>query len=612
MNFIAPAAFAFAATIPVVIVFYLLKRKRTVHVVPSTVLWQRFLAESQANAPFQKLKHNWLLVLQILLLFFAVFALTRPFFQGDLKEAAGLKIVIMDASASMQTEVDGQSRFARALEEADNLVSTLTDRDQMVIVYAGAATEVKQSPTHEKSSLRRALFELEPADTPTRLTEALRLAESLSQNRSDAEIHLFSDGAVGDLSEFESKGLNLKFHQVGEPTGNLGITTLDARTHPENPQLRAIFASVANYSEMPVQAGVELLFEGESKDVQMIDIPPGGVTPFVFSVEQERDGVFTVRINRDDGLAVDNEASVVSVLPRPIKALLVTAGNRFLEKAIRAAPQLQLAVANDVNTTETKPDIVILDGVVPSEWPANNVLSFRSAAPEWFDGVGTAEIPAIVDWRGTHSLLRFVNFEGVAIAESLSVKAPAWSVSLADSPKASLILAGERGRQRIVWVGFDTLQSNWPRSISFPIFISNVVDWLNPATANAGLLTVRAGSAFRMPLAKKAESVRVTDPSGKTVSLVLDEEGAEIVYGDTGQQGVYTLDIDGQKTAFAVNLLDESESDLTPRDIIKLGDYAAVEASAGIKGNREVWRWLAFAMFTVLLYEWWYYHKRTA
>ena len=68
MHFLAPAAFFFALTIPVVIVFYLLKRRRVVKLVSSTLLWQKFLAETQASAPFQKLRRNWLLLLQILLL----------------------------------------------------------------------------------------------------------------------------------------------------------------------------------------------------------------------------------------------------------------------------------------------------------------------------------------------------------------------------------------------------------------------------------------------------------------------------------------------------------------------------------------------------------------
>ena len=72
MSFLTPIALAFAASIPVVIVFYLLKRKRVVKLVSSTLLWQKFLAETQANAPFQRLRHNWLLILQLLLLVLVV------------------------------------------------------------------------------------------------------------------------------------------------------------------------------------------------------------------------------------------------------------------------------------------------------------------------------------------------------------------------------------------------------------------------------------------------------------------------------------------------------------------------------------------------------------
>src|SRR4029453_2447755 len=101
MSFLSPIAFAFAAAIPLVIVFYLLKRKRVVKLISSTLLWQRFLAETQANAPFQRLRHNWLLVLQVLMLLLAVFALARPYFTGNAKSSR-LRVLILDASASMQ------------------------------------------------------------------------------------------------------------------------------------------------------------------------------------------------------------------------------------------------------------------------------------------------------------------------------------------------------------------------------------------------------------------------------------------------------------------------------------------------------------------------------
>ena len=121
----------------------------------------------------------------------------------------------------------------------------------MVVVLAGADTEVKQSATSEKAALRRALQACVCSDGPTRLVPALKMAESLVRDldpKTGPEIHLFSDGAVPELNEFENKALPLVYHRVGKGANNLGITALDVRANPEDARQRAIYASVANFS----------------------------------------------------------------------------------------------------------------------------------------------------------------------------------------------------------------------------------------------------------------------------------------------------------------------------------------------------------------------------
>src|SRR6476620_4097567 len=229
MSFLAPAAFAFAAAIPVVVLFYLLKRKRVVKLVSSTLLWQQFLAETQASAPFQKLRKNWLLILQLILLSLVILALARPYFAARTLPAQ-LRVIILDASASMQATDESPSRFEKARTEALKWVDSLANNDQMVILLAGVNTEVKQSATSEKAALRRALQSCTCSDGPTRLIPALKMAESLVRDQRGAEIHLFSDGAVPDLSEFENKALPLVYHRVGKSSENLGIIALDVRS----------------------------------------------------------------------------------------------------------------------------------------------------------------------------------------------------------------------------------------------------------------------------------------------------------------------------------------------------------------------------------------------
>jgi Ca-activated chloride channel family protein len=580
LNFLAPLAFAFAASIPVVIVFYLLKRKRVVKLVSSTLLWQKFLADTQASAPFQKLRKNWLLYLQILLLALAVLALTRPFFATEAKPAQ-LRVVILDGSASMQATDESPSRFEKARAEALKWVDSLEPTDQMVVLLAGANTEVKQSATSEKAALRRAL---------------------------------------GDLTEFENKALPLIYHKVGRRADNLGITALDARANPEDAAQRAIYASVANFSSNTLSADLELYFQagGASSrsllETRPLTIPGQQAAPQVFKALQERDGVFSVRLTSKDDLAADNEASIVSWLPKPVNVLLVTRGNRLLEKALRAVAGVQLAVANDLTDAAAGFDFVVLDGVQPSDWPKGNVLAFRTVNTNWIGSVALVEGPVIVDWKPTHPLLRYAGFDNVQIVQSLtpdqSLGTPPWATAILEAPQAPLILAGELGRQRIVWVGFDPLESNWPLRVSFPIFIANAVDWLNPANAKNSQLLIKAGDPFRLALAEPVKTAEVTSPDGRTT--VLNVEGAsEIIFGDTARRGVYHLRAGTNEVAFAANLLDAAESNILPRDELKLGEYTRVAATTVQRTNMELWRTLAAIGLAVLLLEWWWYHRRT-
>jgi len=611
MNFLAPAALLFAAAIPVVILFYLLKRKRVVRLVSSTLLWQKFLAETQASAPFQRLRHNWLLVLQIIMLTLAILALARPYFAGKVT-GGRLQVVILDASASMQSTDESPSRFEKARGEAFKLVDSLRDTDQMVVLQAAAHTDVKQSATSEKSALRRAIQSATVTDSTTRLNEALKMAESLTRDNNDAEVHLFSDGAAPGMKELENKGLRLVYHRVGLGANNLGIVSLDVRPNPENPDQRAIFSSVANFFPDEQKTEVELLFDGQLIEAKALTIPPTNTTPVVFLAAQPHDGVFTVRLTAKDDLKADNQASIVSLLPLPVKILLVTQGNRFLEKALKSAGKVELAVASSL--TEEKPDcdLVVLDDVVPGVWPSLNMLAIRTMNTNWFESAGEVEGPAIVDWRAAHPLSRFVTFDNVQIAKALTVKTPSWAVAVVDSPQTPLVLAGELARQRIVWLAFDTVESTWPLRISFPIFIANAVDWLNPAAVQARQLTIPAGNPFRNALAEPATSAQVTLPDGSSRELVVDSTAREVVFGETEKAGIYRLAIGTNQIVFAANLLDAAESDTRPREELDFGKFGSVTATTLRRANLELWRWIAAAGLIVLLFEWWYYHKRTA
>ncbi len=611
MNFLAPMAFAFAAAIPIVVLFYLLKRKRVVRLVPSTLLWEKFLAETQASAPFQKLRHNWLLLLQILMLILAVLALSRPFFAGDVK-GGRLLVVIMDGSASMVSRDVAPSRFDAARDEALDLVNSLHGSDQMAVLLAGATTEVKQSPTSNKAALRRSIESTAAVEAPGQMLEALRLAQSLTRERADAEIHLYSDGAIVGLDEFENEGLNLVYHRLGEGANNRGIVALDVRSHPEDPDQQAVFATLLNVATNAAQARVELRFDDQMIESRVIDFGPRESVSQVFAVRREVDGVFELRLTGEDDLAADDAAWAPALRPEPARVLLVTLGNRYLEKALLSTPRVELSTIGAADALPPGYDITVLDGIVPMEWPDGNILAIRVGSTNWVRIDGELDAPGIVDWKNTHPLLRFVNLENVMIGSALAAVPSPRAVPLVESPTHPLILAGEQLSERFVWLAFDTTQSTWPLRVSFPIFIANAVEWLNPAARRAERYQFGVGDVIRIPVSESVSQVTVAAPSGEEQILEVEEGAREVVFGATSARGVYSVNVDTNTFYYCANLLDARESDIQPQEELVLGRYARAEATRQELANLEMWRWLAALALAVLMFEWWWYHKRTA
>ncbi|OQX65048.1 MAG: hypothetical protein B5M51_01925, partial [Anaerolinea sp. 4484_236] len=105
MRFLSPL-FALLGLLAIpILLLYMLKLRRQDVKVSSTLLWQMVVQDRQANIPWQRLRRNLLLFIQLLILAALVFALLRPAFSSDMISNAEV-IVVLDASASMQATDD--------------------------------------------------------------------------------------------------------------------------------------------------------------------------------------------------------------------------------------------------------------------------------------------------------------------------------------------------------------------------------------------------------------------------------------------------------------------------------------------------------------------------
>jgi hypothetical protein len=201
---------------------------------------------------------------------------------------------------------------------------------------------------------------------------------------------------------------------------------------------------------------------------------------------------------------------------------------------------------------------------------------------------------------------RGINFSGLYVKSAPKFTLPPFAAPIVEGPdNSSLIFSWERGRTRAVVVAFKLLESDWPLRLSFPLFLSNALDWLR----DEGRAQTRPGEALRVRLGDNETQVDVSGPGGRKATLT-GESGRDVVYGDTDRCGLYTVTRKKGEQRLALNLLDPQESRGTVEPEIKTVSGQVTAGSAVPPIVRPYWRWLALAALLLLTVEWVVYHRR--
>ena len=184
----------------------------------------------------------------------------------------------------------------------------------------------------------------------------------------------------------------------------------------------------------------------------------------------------------------------------------------------------------------------------------------------------TVGAPQIIDWDRAHPLLAHVELGNVDIADSLVLRPPAGATMLIDATAGPIAAIAPREGYQDAVLGFEivgqdsggarTVNTNWPRRLSFPTFWLNVLEYL------AG--GAEAGEANRCDRAGRSSCARPAMPSELTV--IDPKEAAKTVersdqdvfpFHDTETPGVYQVRKGDQVIQrFAVNLFDRAESNV--------------------------------------------------
>ena len=175
--------------LPALIALYFLKLKRQDVVISSTLLWKRSLEDLHVNAPFQKMRKSWLLLLQLLILVTLIVASWRLRFAGEHVRGSNL-IVLVDNSASTGALEGEGSRLDLAKREALELISDMGDADRAALLTFSSRTTTLEPLTGDKSLLASRIRGIQSVALPTHLDQALVVACSLAETLPDSAVHV--------------------------------------------------------------------------------------------------------------------------------------------------------------------------------------------------------------------------------------------------------------------------------------------------------------------------------------------------------------------------------------------------------------------------------------
>lgn len=590
---------------------YMLRLRRREVMVSSTLLWQKLLRDREANAPWQKLRRNLLLILQLLILGALALALARPFLPVP-TVVSGSVVVLLDASASMQATDVAPNRFQVAKNEVEQLINQLSGNSQMTLIWVGQTPTVLAAATNDRATLRTALAQTAPDTTAADWSAAFALATGAAQGFQNAHVVVISDGGLPqDLPTLPAELVYIPIGQSGE---NLALSALATRKTETGIQL---FASVSNEGMVDRQSLLSLHLGNTLFDSRRITVPAGNTANITWELPPET-AVLTATLTTDeqDYLPQDNIAWAVHDGGVNNRVLLVTEGNLFLERIYSVLPGVEVfKAAPGSDLTAESFDLYIFDNTpLPTPPPAADLFIINPQAGETADLLDvTGAFSNTVAIRLADSpLLQFVDWRNVHIQQAQQVAAP-WAQPLVQAEGGPLLLIGEQNGHRVAVFTFALEASDLPLQIAFPILMANLTSWLNPGQAFDTAASLQPGSPVPLVPAASTTAVFVTKPDG--IAWTAEVGQGDLLFAETQQLGLYHVALqDNTDTraagTFAVNLFNPLESHIQPANNLAIGQTAVETATAEENiGQRELWHWLLAIAFAILLVEWWVHHR---
>lgn len=613
---LAPLALLLSILAVPIILMYVLKLRRQEVRVPSTFLWRQVMEDVQANAPWQRLRFNILLLLQLLALAAIILSLARPAYSRS-HVIAGDLILIVDQSYGMQAHDVKPSRFAVAQKRARTLASELGGGHVMSVIGMSAQPTLAVADSPDPGVIDSAINKLHVGVAQPNFLEALTLASSLSRSGENTRVVVLTSRDSGISTLPLPVSFPVDIVRVGASLRDLGVTAFSAVQGSSG--VRAV-ARVSNFGDKTAHSDLELFVDGRLDDVRPLTIAAHRQQNLFWNSLPPDAQRLHVEVKKADDMTADKSAwaAVGGLTTR--KVLLVSSGDYFLQAALADNPAVNLSVVAPAayqSGMEAPYDLVVYDGVLPPGYPQTSALligppkgRLGSLGFERTASGGGMTVSQGVSGQAS-SILQYVDLSDVHVAQSRLVRLPGWMQPLASAGGNTVLAAGERNNIRYALVAFNLQRSDWPLRISFPVVLQNLLPYLSPGiTLGQNDLTTGGTVTFFPPPGTR--EIDVTRPGGTVTSV-----GPPFLpFTDTTRTGLYSVRAiktalkgrptatGGLTTAFAVNFFPTRPAPAAGPATLYLGHARTGTTLTASIPVSVVWLFELLAL-AILGAEWW-------
>jgi len=475
------------------IILYLRKPKPINKVFPSLMFLLKEKGEIRKYSLFRNLLRNLLLFLQILVLICLSFAIAQPYLPTSGPLLGQHNVIVIDVSASMQTQDNGHTRFENAINTAKNYVSGRT-----TIVLASMMPEIVLERGSKTAALDL-LSTLKPKDTTTNIESALRTAESLVKK---GKIIVISDFKITEGQDplvikriLGSKGIQVDFIDIGKNANNIGIIDM----HVNKFQTKIY---VKNYKE--TDANVKLnLIQGKIMKTLEKTIKPMSIENLIFPTLP---GKSKIELDVKDDFSIDNVVFVAAPTKLEIKVLLIenpkfeSDSQEFLRHALQASPDVNLEIAEPpIVPAVSGYDVIVMGGVfsdmilpslikdisnavddgakliITSHTNIGNI-PYGNLLPVHLTEIKEAQIRISTDT--INKLTKDIGLSSVKVTKYFVGKAGNNTVVVASVDSSPILAIKDKGKGKIVFNGIMDRYSDFKLSPDYPIFWNILLNFL--------------------------------------------------------------------------------------------------------------------------------------